>query len=68
MFVFSYIKNFSLQLIGLSFVEGVSDSIKNIFVVFYIDSEMNKKLAAKSEKVSADPSRKPSKDKEKKAE
>lgn len=64
-----YLINFvGLQLIGLSFLEGIWDSVKNIVVVFYLDSEMNKKMAQKSERASSDPSKKSSRDKEKKAE
>lgn len=65
LFLFSL--NF-FQQIGLSFVEGIADSMKNIVVLFYLDSEMNKMLEAKREKASLDPSKKSSRDKEKKAE
>jgi len=40
-----------LKLISLSLCEGMYDSIRNIFVVFYLDKEMNKKLASKAEKL-----------------
>jgi hypothetical protein len=36
-----------MKLISLSFFDGVWDSLRNIFVIFYLDTEMNKKLAAK---------------------
>jgi hypothetical protein len=34
---------FLFQLILISFFDGLFDSIKNIFVIFYLDREMNKK-------------------------
>jgi len=40
-----------LKLISLSFFEGCYDSIRNIFVVFYLDKEMNKKYASKTDKI-----------------
>lgn len=56
----------------MSFAEGVWDSIKNISVVFYLDKEMNEKLAKKAEKnltsqssQSADPTKKTNKEKKK---
>ncbi|CRK95624.1 CLUMA_CG009082, isoform A [Clunio marinus] len=41
----------TIKLISLSFSEGVYDSLRNIFVIFYLDKEMNKKLDAKAQKL-----------------
>lgn len=35
------------------FCRGVADSLKNIFVIFYLDKEMNKKIEAKAAKTSS---------------
>lgn len=32
--------------------EGIYDSVRNIFVIFYLDREMNKKFEAKAERAS----------------
>lgn len=67
-FVYILIILIRRQLILTSFFEGVWDSIKNIVVVFYLDREMNKKLAAQNEKVANQDTKKSNKENQKKKE
>lgn len=42
-------KNFQFQNIVYAIFQGIFDSVKGIFVIFYLDREMNKKLTARSQ-------------------